>query len=165
VPADYPGELAAALQDGAAKALVPDPVVEDQHVELFTEDKPELVQVMEEKLAVLAEASPGANVVILRDKLIRAFLAKEQVMEALTEYPETWESVERRRALRQEELEMESELSPDSPDRRVIDLVKTYKSELLTHVGGVREPDAQRLAWGQTGEWLMRCPLHFRKPA
>lgn len=165
VPADYPAELAAAMRDSAAKALVPEPVVEDQHVELFSEDKPELVRVIDEKLAVLAEASPGADVVVLRDRLIRAFLAKEQVMEALSEYPETWEGVERRRTLRQEDLELESELSPESPDRRVMQLVKNYKEDLLAHGGGVREADAQRLAWGQTGEWLMRCPLRFRKPA
>jgi len=164
-PEDYPAELAAAMRDGAAAALVPHPVVEDEHVALFSEDKPELVRVMDEKLAVLAKASPGADVVNLRDRLIRAFLAKEQIMEALREYPETWEGVERRRALRQEDLELESELSPDSPDRRVIELVRDYKDDLITHGGGVREADARRLAWGQTGEWLMRCPLRFRKPA
>jgi hypothetical protein len=165
MPADYPAELAAAMADGAAKALVPTPIVEDEHVALFSDDKPELVRVMDEKLAVLAQASPGADVVVLRDRLIRSFLAKEQVMEALREYPETWEGVERRRALRQEELELESELSPESPDRRVMELVKDYKDDLIVHGGGVREADARRLAWGQAGEWLMRCPLHFRNPA
>lgn len=163
-PEDYPTELAAAMRDGAATALVPEPVVEDEHVELFSEEKPELVRVMDEKLAVLAQASPGADVVVLRDRLIRAFLAKEQVMEALREYPETWEGVERRRALRQEDLELESELSPDSPDRRVMQLVQNYRDDLIAHGGGVREADARRLAWGQAGEWLMRCPLRFRKP-
>jgi hypothetical protein len=44
-------------------------------------------------------------------------------------------------------------------------LVKSYQDDLIAHGGGVREADAQRLAWGQTGEWLMRCPLRFRKPA
>jgi hypothetical protein len=134
VPADYPAELAAAMRDGAAQALVPEPVVEDEHVELFSEDKPELVRVMDEKLAVLAEVSPGPDVVVLRDGLIRAFLAKEQVMDALREYPETWEGVERRRALRQEELELESELSPESPDRRVM--------PPFPHFSGVISPPA-----------------------
>lgn len=162
---DYPDELAAAMRDGTATAVVPNPVIADEHITLFETEKPELVRVMDEKLAVLKRSSPGTDVVVLRNRLIRAFLAKEQVMHALTEWPDTSEAVERQRIVRQEALELESELDPDSPDRRVMTLVSDYRSDLLKHVGGVRAADAQRLAWGQAGEWLMRCPLHFRESA
>lgn len=164
-PQDYPAELRAALQDGAVKAIVPEPQVAEEHVELFAGEKPELVDVLDAKLAVLQAASPGADLTVLRDRFIRAFLAKEQVMEALQEWPDTWESVERRRVLRQEALELESELSPDAPDRRVLGLVKDYERDLVANVAGVRQADAQRLAIGQAGEWLMRCPLRFRSTA
>jgi hypothetical protein len=164
-PQDYPAELRAALQDGAVKAIVPEPQVAAEHVELFADEKPELVDVLDAKLAVLQAASPGADLTVLRDRFIRAFLAKEQVMEALQEWPDTWESVERRRVLRQEALELESELSPDAPDRRVLGLIKDYEGDLAANVAGVRQADAQRLAMGQAGEWLMRCPLRFRSTA
>lgn len=160
-PEDYPAEYNAAVRDGTAKALVPSPQVDSAHVELFSGEKPELVTVLEQKLAVLSESS-GANVTVLRDHFIRAFLAKEQVMDALRDWPDTWEAVELRRKLRQDRLELESELSPDAPDRRVIRLVEDYTNEIVTHVAGVRDADAQRLALGQAGEWLMRCPLRFR---
>jgi len=161
-PQDYPAELRAALQDGAVKAVVPEPRVGEGHVDLFSDKKPELVKVLDAKLAVLKAKAPGADVSVLRDRFIRAFLAKEQVMESLREWPDTWEAVERRRQLRQEILELESELSPETPDRRVISLMKDYEGDLVTNVAGVRQADAQRLAMGQTGEWLMRCPLRFR---
>jgi hypothetical protein len=161
-PQDYPAEMRAALHDGAAQAIVPEPQVAEEHVELFTGEKPELVDVLDAKLAVLQAASPGADLTVLRDRFIRAFLAKEKVMEALQEWPDTWEAVERRRVLRQEALELESELSPDAPDRRVLGLIRDYEGDLVGDVAGVRQADAQRLAMGQTGEWLMRCPLRFR---
>lgn len=161
-PRDYPAELRAALQDGAVTAIVPEPQIHEEHIELFAGEKPELVDVLDAKLAVLQAASPGADLTVLRDRFIRAFLAKQQVMEALQEWPDTWEAVERRRVLRQEALELESELSPDAPDRRVLGLIKDYESDLVANVAGVRQADAQRLAMGQTGEWLMRCPLRFR---
>jgi hypothetical protein len=163
-PDDYPAEYNAALKDASAKAAVPAPEVDQAHVALFADTKPELVGVLEAKLAVLKQSSPGVDVVLVRDRLIRAFLAKEQVMDALRRWPDTWEAVERRRELRQETLELESELSPDAPDRRVKAVIDQYKADLVTNVSGVSEADAQRLAYGQVGEWIMRCPLHFRVP-
>lgn len=162
-PADYPAEVLAAHKDGSAKALVPVPNVGDEQVILFSAEKPELVEVMESKLAVLKARAPGTNTTVLRDHFIRAFLAKQQVLTALRDWPDTWESVELRRKLRQDLLELESELSPDSPDRRMLTLIKDYQADLDENVGGIRQPDAQRLALGQVGEWLMRCPLRFRE--
>jgi hypothetical protein len=161
-PEDYPAEYNAAVRDGSAKAVVSVPDVDEHHVELFSDETPELVQVLEDKLGVLAGVTPGMDVTVLRDLFIRAFLAKEQVMHALREWPDTWEAVEQRRELRQEQLVFESELSPDSPNRRVLDLINNYADDLVANVAGVRDADAKRLALGQTGEWLMRCPLHFR---
>jgi hypothetical protein len=161
-PQDYPGELRAALQDDAVKAIVPEPDVAEEQVELFAGEKPELVDVLDAKLGALQPASSDADLTALRDRFIRAVLAKEQVMEALREWPDTWEAVERRRVLRQEALGLESELSPDAPQRRVLNLIRDYEGDLVANVGGVRQADAQRLAMGQAGEWLMRCPLHFR---
>ena len=159
-PEDYPDELQAAMRDGSAKAMIPAPAVADSDVGLFPGARPGLVRVLDEKLAVIALS--GANAAALRDYFIRAYLAKEQVMEALKEWPDTWEAVEQRRQLRQERLELESELSPGEPERRVVNLVSEYQEDLLKHVSGVRDADAQRLALGQTGEWMMRCPLRFR---
>ncbi|GGK80627.1 hypothetical protein Sme01_45000 [Sphaerisporangium melleum] len=161
-PTDYPAEVRAAQIDASAKAMVPSPKVADEQVSLFSTEKPQLVGVMERKLSVLEEGSPGANIVVVRDRFIRAFLAKEQVMEALREWPDTWEAIELRRQLRQDYLDLESELSAESPDRRMLNLIKEYQADLETNVGGIRQPDAQTLALGQVGEWLMRCPLRFR---
>lgn len=161
-PQDYPAELNAALKDGAAMATVSDPRVDAQHIELFSGEKPELIAVLEEKLAVLEKAHPGTDVVVLRDQLIRAFLAKEQVMDGLRAWPSTWEAVEKRRTLRQERLALESTLSSEAPNNRVLNEIDSYAKDLLQHVSSVHDEDAQRLALGQTAEWLMRCPLQFR---
>jgi hypothetical protein len=69
-PQDYPAELRAALQDGAVKAIVPEPQVAAEHVELFAGEKPELVDVLDARLAVLQAASPGADLTVLRDRSI-----------------------------------------------------------------------------------------------
>jgi len=163
VPDDYPAELEAVMQTGAAKATVPTPAIRAEHLALFTAEKPELVEVMDGKLSVLAARSPGVDVTLLRDIFIRDFLAKEQVMEALKQWPETWERIEARRALRQGALELESELSPDNPNVRVLALIDDYRRDLIGNVLAIREEDARRIATGQTGEWIMLCPLRFRK--
>lgn len=161
-PDDYPAELRAALTDGAAKALIPDLTIGEEDVSLFPDSKPKLVKVLDDKLSTLRAATPNVNLALLRDRLIRAFLAKEQVMEALTEWPETFESVERRRRLRQESLELESELSAEAPNNRLLALITEYERDLIANASGVRELDARRIAMGQICDWLMRCPLSFR---
>ncbi|MEU7832867.1 hypothetical protein [Nonomuraea sp. NPDC049129] len=159
---DYPAELRAALKDGAAKASIPPPSIDIAEVVPFQVEKPQLVTVIEGKLASIRSRNPNANLDALRDRFIHAFLQKEEVMAALREWPDTWEAIERRRQLREEYLELESELSPDDPKSRILVLVKTYQAELEANVAGLREPDAQRVAMGQVGDWLMRCPLDFR---
>jgi hypothetical protein len=160
-PNDYPGEMAAALRDDAVKAIVPTPVVDEAELTLFPTDKPELVRVLDSKIEVLGGAASAEARIRLRDYFIRAFLAKEKVMSALLEWPEMWETVERRRQSRQEWLELESQLSSEPPNDRVLALLDGYASDLTSNVGGLVDEDARRIALGQVGEWLMRCPLSF----
>lgn len=161
-PADYPAELRAALKDDAARAVIEEPKIDETHVDLFQEDKSALVQNLDSKLGVLKKESPSSDTVLLRNRLIRAFLAKEQAMESLREWPDTWESVERRRRLRQDRLEIENELDPTPSNRRLMTLIREYGEDLQNNVGGIGPADAQRLSMGQAGEWLLRCPLKFR---
>ena len=77
---------------------------------------------------------------------------------------ETWEAVEQQRRLRQEAIEMDNELSPDLPQVRVPALMRQYAGQLESRIPALSPDDAQRLSYGQTGEWLMRCPLRFRSP-
>jgi hypothetical protein len=162
-PRDYPAELQQALHDGSAKAMVPAPQVDQGHIDLFPSGKPELVEKLDAKLQVLTSHAPEIDAETLRVSLIRAFLAKEHVMDGLREWPDTWEAVERRRRLRQEKLELESLLSPELPDRRVMTLISEYEDDLRDNIRAVTQEDAQRIAMGQVGEWLMRCPLRFRQ--
>ena len=159
-PDDYPAELRGALIDGGAQALLPDPVTGAEDVRLFESSKPGLVERLDTKL--LSVGSGPDDRQELRDALIRRFLEKEQLLQALREWPDTWESVERRRLLRQDALELENVLSADGPSRRVLNLIAEYQNELLANVSALRGPDAQRIAWGQVGEWLMNCPLKFK---
>ncbi|SFB29210.1 hypothetical protein SAMN05216266_107299 [Amycolatopsis marina] len=161
-PHDYPTEFAAALRDDSAKALVPDPEIKDSNVDSFDKSKPELVERLDQKLAVLQQHSPTSDVAVLRNQFIRAFLAKEQVMDGLREWPDTWEAVEARRTHRQNTLELENELDPAAPSQRLLDLIRSYGEELGSQVAGIRLLDAQRISMGQAGDWLMRCPLRFR---
>ncbi|MEU5786188.1 hypothetical protein ABZ754_00475 [Micromonospora purpureochromogenes] len=160
-PDDYPAELRAAVLDGAAQAIVPDPSVDDGHVALFTREKPELVTTLEDKLSGVAGVL--GNVEGLRNSFIRAFLQKEQIMKALEAWPETWEAVERRRVLCQEEVEFDNEISTMDARARIRDLVSSYKAGLTSSAAGIREADAQRISFGQVGDWLMRCPLRLRR--
>jgi len=38
----------------------------------------------------------------------------------------------------------------------------SYRQDLIDHVGGLDDVQAQQIATGQIGEWLMQCPLDFR---
>lgn len=164
-PEEYPVEYQAALADGVVKALLPEPAVSAEDVEAFPGAEPQLARNLDEKLQVLQEHHPTADVGALRGSLTRAFLAKEQLLQKLREWPETWESVEQQRRLRQESIEMDNELSPHGPQVRVPALMREYAGQLESRVPALSPEDAQRLSYGQTGEWLMRCPLRFRSPA
>ena len=161
-PQDYPAELAAALRDDATKALIPEPVIDEADVGLFPSERPELVKVLDEKIEDLEGDARPDPPTSLRDYFVRAFLAKEQVMEALGDWPQMWDAVERRRQSRQELLELQSHLSSEPANTRVLELVRDYEGDLIENVGGLVHADAQRIALGQVAEWLMRCPLRFR---
>lgn len=160
VPQDYPAELKAAEIDGAASPLLPDPAVEEADVELFGDRKPDLISVLDGKLESLEDDSPARRV--LRDELVRSFLVKEELMGGLRDWPETWEAVERRRQLRQEALKLQNQLDQAAPNERITALIDSYQADLKENVAGLPDPDAQRIASGQVGDWLMRCPLSFR---
>jgi len=160
VPQDYPAELKAAEIDGAASPLLPDPAVGEADVELFGDRKPDLISVLEAKLERLEGDSPARRV--LRDELVRRFLVKEELMDGLRDWPETWEAVERRRQLRQEALKIQNQLDHAAPNERITALIDSYQTDLKENVAGLPDPDAQRIASGQVGDWLMRCPLSFR---
>ncbi|NKQ56778.1 hypothetical protein HFP15_28295 [Amycolatopsis sp. K13G38] len=160
-PHDYPAEFQAALQDDTAKVLIHDLEIPNDYISEFEGNKPALAQTLDGKLEQLKEQIMSVNIAPLRNKLIRAFLVKQKIMDSLTSWPATWEAIELQRQLRQEHLELESELDPTPSNQRILGLIKEYEKELLTNVGGIRPGDAQRLAMGQVGEWLMRCPLSF----
>lgn len=160
VPQDYPAELRAAEVDGAASPLLPDPAVEEADVELFGDRKPDLISRLDGKLESLQEEGPARRE--LRDELVRSFLVKEELMGGLQDWPETWEAVERRRQLRQEALKLQNQLDHATPNERIAALIDSYQAELKENVAGLPDPDAQRIATGQVGDWLMRCPLSFR---
>jgi hypothetical protein len=160
VPQDFPAELKAAEIDGAATPLVPDPTVEEADVEFFGDRKPDLISVLDGKLESLEKEGPARRV--LRDELVRSFLVKEELMGGLQDWPETWEAVERRRQLRQEALRIQNQLDSAAPNERITALIDSYQADLKENVAGLPDPDAQRIASGQVGDWLMRCPLSFR---
>jgi len=160
VPQDYPAELKAAEIDGAASPLLPNPAVEEADVELFGDRKPDLISVLDGKLESLEEDNPARRV--LRDELVRSFLVKEELMGGLRDWPETWEAVERRRQLQQEALRLQNQLDQAAPNERITALIDSYQADLNENVAGLPDPDAQRIASGQVGDWLMRCPLSFR---
>ncbi|WP_328466301.1 hypothetical protein OHA21_45895 [Actinoplanes sp. NBC_00393] len=159
-PVDYPAELSAALADRAAEALLPATSVDDAQVDRFHGDEPQLVHVLDEKLSVMRESL--RNPASLRRMFVRDFLRKEQLMLSLKSWPHTWEAVERRRVARQEEIEFDNELSSDPAKLRIKDLIQQYRSELLDAAGGLRYDDANLIARGQVGGWLMDCPLELR---
>ncbi|MTK04127.1 hypothetical protein [Micromonospora sp. CP22] len=160
-PADYPVELQAAMLDGSAVAVVATPHVDSDDMLSFADEKPELVATLESKLAVML--SSGVNVTTLRDAFVRSFLQKDQIMTSFAQWPETWERLESQRQLYQEGLEFDNEFTVDRPHARLKNLVESYQDGLRSSVSGLSRADAQRIAYGQIGEWLMRCPLKLRE--
>ncbi|MEU0155499.1 hypothetical protein [Micromonospora fulviviridis] len=159
-PTDYPAELSAALADRAAEALIPAAAVDDDSVDRFHHETPGLVTVLDEKLSVMQGVV--RDIPALRRRFVRSFLRKEALMHSLKAWPHTWEAVERRRIARQEEIEFDNDLSSDPAQRRVRDLIHQYREELLSFAGGLRYDDANVIAYGQVGGWLMECPLELR---
>lgn len=159
-PFDYPDERNAALRDAGATIGVPATAISDEHVRLFTQEQPALVAVIDLKLQALSERHPGSDVAAARDHLIRAFLAKEQILKAMEDWPLTWQSIEQKRRLREHAVELESAISPDDPNRRLLSLVEQYSRDIAEDPA-IRPADREQIAHGQVGDWLMRCPLHF----
>ena len=161
-PKDYQGQYQAALLDAAAQVVLPEPTVSDVAIEDFGANEPELAATLLEKLERLKGHHPAANLDLMCASLTRWFLAKEEMMEALRGMPQTREAVEAQRRLRQEELEFENGFAASQPHDRVLRLVTDYAKQLESRVAGLQAGDAERLSRGQTGEWLMRCPLEFQ---
>jgi hypothetical protein len=159
IPDDYPAEMQAAIAEGVAKATLPTPIVDGSAISMFADVKPELIQKLEEKLMAL-----GLEELLrqqLRDLLVRDYLGKEQLVEALKEWPETWEALQARRQHRQEQLELDNLLSQDLPNQRITALIDQSRDDLAENVPSLHQPDADRIARGQVGDWLMNCPLRF----
>jgi len=160
-PSDYPAAYAAAMRDGEAEANIAEPRVPLERIRDFPEEEPALVTVLDEKLEVL-RALTGADVAPLRQKFIQWYLAREEILTQIRgEWPHLWDAVEQARRLREDRLEIESQLATESADRRLTTLLADFENQ-LAEIGGIRPSDAQRLAYGQSADWLMRCPLRFR---
>lgn len=162
IPQDYQGEYQAALADAAAQVVLAEPFVSDVEIQEFGGNEPELATTLLEKLERLKDHHPIADVDVMRASLTRWFLAKEEMMEALRGMPQTREAVEAQRRLHQEALEFENGFAVTEPHKRVSQVVVDYAKQLEESVAGLRAGDAQRISRGQTGEWLMRCPLEFQ---
>lgn len=161
-PEDYPAELQAALMDGAAKSTLPSAAVSGEAIVAFDEESPHLASMLDLKLGQLKAYHPIADVVALREQFIRCFLDKEQILAHLRSWPETLEAIEVQRQMRQESLETESALNLDSPPTRLKSLLEEYAMQLEGSCASITPADASRLARGQAGEWLMRCPMSFQ---
>jgi hypothetical protein len=161
-PEDYPAEMRAALFDGAAKSILPPAEVVGEEIEAFADNSPYLASTLVSKLGQLKAHHPTADVEALREQFIKSFLDKEQILAHLREWPETLEAIEVQRQMRQELLETESALDLDTPPARLKALLVDYSAQLNDSCAGITTVDANRLARGQAGEWLMRCPMSFR---
>ena len=161
-PKDYQGEYQAALSDAAAQVLLPEPSVPDGAVTAFAGSEPELAATLLVKLETLRAHHPSADINLMCKSLTRWFLAKEEMMETLKAMPQTREAIEAQRRLRQESLEFDNGFSVALPHARVMQVMKDYTKQLETSVAGLQAGDAERLSRGQTGDWLMRCPLEFQ---
>lgn len=150
---DYRSELAALHQLGLARLSIPTVEPDDASVDSLSSERPHLVQVLEEKLAVLPTSTSET-----RDQLIRAYLTKGQVMAGLEEWPETLEAVEEIRRMREKAVSLEGDLDPYD-GRRIAQLARSYADELAEEVPALTKPQALDLSQGTIAEWLMRCPL------
>jgi hypothetical protein len=79
------------MRDGLAKARVSivEPTGED--VDVFRERKPDLVATLDAKLDQMPSPAAGSTRHDVRDRFVKAFLTKEQILKGLEEWPDTRE--------------------------------------------------------------------------
>lgn len=160
--ADFAAERAAL--DHLGVAIIPStvPLPEQDVTKSVEELKAAETQRLQEMDAKLARAKvAAADISDLRERLLRQIVQADNIREHLrTDYPSTSERVlteldiEERAILQERDFKQLHEGS-------VVSVRGRLSERLADSVPAIGPADADRLAHGQVGRWLLECPLDF----
>lgn len=140
------------------------PMVSDDAVNVWSLSNDGLVGVLQDKLSKL----PAVKTDEKRDQLVlqvlKWYLAGQELLRTLREYPEVYEKVIATKSHREDFLSF-SCLDGDASKGNLTQTIKSFENELRQEVGELHSFSAQGLAVEAVADWLMRCPLSFPEAA
>lgn len=139
---------------------LPRPEVSDGAVDAYTATNDALVDRLREKLSKLptVRSEPQLNDLVLN--VLKGYLAGQELLEQLREYPEVYHKVLETKSHREESLFL-SCLDGDASKGNLSDTIKSFQEELRSEVKELHSFNVQNLAQEAVADWLIRCPLSF----
>lgn len=151
-----------AVLDKLGVAGVPDsaPLTEEdlqKSVEELKSAEPHQVTTTDEKL----DRAKVVDVTHLRERLLRQIVEADNIREHLrVDYPSTSERVLTQLGIEERAIMQERDFSL-LHSGSVVDVRERLQGRFAENVPSLGQGDADRLAHGQVGRWLLECPLDF----
>lgn len=122
--------------------------------------EPHQVNTMDEKLG----RAKVVDVTDLRERLLRQIVEADNIREHLrVDFPSTSERVLTQLGIEERAIMQERDFSL-LHTRSVVDVRERLKGRFAENVPALGQGEADRLAHGQVGRWLLECPLDFPGP-
>lgn len=149
---------------GAGLVRAPAAQVSDEDLERLTEQRPELVTNLEEKIDRLLTGQPLANKARLRDLMQRHAVDLGNLEDHLrVHHPPIYEQYLRQRDQEEQQVLMESYTAIEPTSGAYVSTARLrFERRLREQVAGLRQgTEAERLSHGAVSDWLRRCPMDF----
>lgn len=157
---DFAAERLVLDELGVGSVPSPAPMTEEElrtSVADFKASEPHQVTAMDDKLA----RAKVLDVVGVRDRLLRRTVEADNIREHLrVDYPSTSELVLRQLAIEERAIMQERDFNL-LHNGSVVTVRERLTARLGENVKSLGQAEADRLAHGQVGRWLLECPLDF----
>jgi hypothetical protein len=143
--------------------IEPKPLSEDAKKE-WEAARSTQVPIFDEKLSGMDK--PPESVAILRDLLIECAVNAQNHFKRLeNDDPEGWERLVKAKAAKGRDLRIQSLLNNKIPSEFLQEVMAEYKATALKVMATLDEEAAQILTNEAIVEWLLTCPLNFKRPS
>ncbi|WP_198087302.1 hypothetical protein [Variovorax sp. E3] len=134
--------------------------VSEEEIGAWCSSNDGFVGVLKDKLSRLPTLQNDAKRDTLVLSILKWYLAGQELLERLRDYPEVYEKVMATKSHREEFLAL-SCLDGEASNGNLSETLKSFKNELQREVAELHSFSAQHLAAEAVADWLMRCPLTF----
>ena len=108
---------------------------------------------------------PPESLAIIRDLLIECAVNAQNHFKRLeNDDPEGWERLVKAKAAKGRDLRIQSLLNNKIPSEFLQEVMSEYKATALKVMSTLDEEAAQLLTNEAIVEWLLTCPLNFKRP-